>query len=103
MTDFVDVKKSLYKYSKKVVGKTGEYSKIAKLTLNIKKNEGSIEQIQTEIGRYVLEKIEKGETTLELGDATIKEFTDRIKEYEEIINAKKIEIEELKKAKIPEE
>ena len=97
MTDFTDIKKGFVKYGKKVANKTSEYSKIAKLSMDIKFAESNIEKVQSEIGKYVLDKIAKNENTLQLDNDKIKEFIQKIDEHEVTIESKRNEIDELKK------
>ena len=93
-----DAGETLLKYSEKVVNKTEEYAKIAKLTMDIKKMENGIEKAHTEIGDFVMKLVEKGEASLSLHDTFLTDRTRTIKEYKEIIEAKRKEIEEVKKS-----
>ncbi|MCP4130153.1 MAG: hypothetical protein GY754_03950 [bacterium] len=93
-----DTGQTLLKYGEKFVNKTEEYSKIAKLTLDIKKQESNIEKAAKGIGNYVIDKRENGETTLDLNDSVVSDFFKKVKECKTTIHAKKEEIEELKRA-----
>jgi hypothetical protein len=95
---FNDVKSVVKNTSKKIITKTGEYSQIARLTLDIKKTENDIERNHVEIGKYVINKIDKGETSLDLKDSKITSYNNKIKEYEKRIAADRSAIENLKKS-----
>ncbi len=92
-----DVKHSLLKVSKKIVDKTGDYSRIARLTLDIKKYEGDIEKKLIEIGKIVLAKMEDGEGSLDMKETTLIDIRAKIKTCEADIKTNREEIEKLKK------
>lgn len=99
MSFFKEAGDSLVKYTEKLVNKTEEYAKIGKLTLDIKKLEGSIDRTNKEIGQYVISKISEGSDSLSFSDELIREKSVLIKENLATIDLKRAEIEELKKAK----
>lgn len=92
-----DASESIIKYSGILVNKTEEYTKIAKLNLEIKKLEGDIDKIQEQIGRIVEEKANSGAETVDVKDTAINRHLESIKELRSTIGGKKNQIEELKK------
>lgn len=95
---FDDAKDVLKSAGKKIVTKTGEYSQIARLTLNIKKSENEIEKNHIELGKYVIGKVVKGETSLDLKDSRITGYYNKIKDSEKKIETDRAAIEKLKKS-----
>ena len=98
MSFIKDAKKSIFDISEKVVHSTERYSRIAKLSMDIKKNDDNIERIQTEIGKYIIERIEEGEKSFDVNDKMLKELAGKIKKFKSSIKANKKEINKLKKA-----
>ncbi|HPJ37906.1 MAG TPA: hypothetical protein PLT75_05650 [Spirochaetota bacterium] len=99
MSFFKEAGDSLVKYTEKIVNKTEEYAKIGKLTLDIKKLEGSIDKINKELGEYVMSRISEGSDSLSFSDEIIIEKSQMIRDNLSTIESKKAEIEELKKVK----
>jgi hypothetical protein len=95
---FKDASESLFKYSEKLVNKTEEYAKIAKLSMDIKRFESSIEKIYMEIGEYVKKKIDQGESTLNTSDQFLSEKSASIEEIKKNIDEKRKEIAAIRKA-----
>ncbi len=89
---------SIIKYSEIIVNKTEEYTKIAKLLLDIKKLESDIEKNQSELGKYVIVGLENGQKNLDLADPHISDFFKRIKEDRAGIEAKREEINTIKQS-----
>lgn len=97
-----DLKRSFLNASKVIVDKTGDYSRMARLSLENKKFEGDIEKKHTEAGKYVFECIQKGDSTIDLKEKRLTDDLEKIKELEEKIKTNKDEIEKLKKSQQPE-
>ncbi len=97
MSVFSDSAKSILELGKTIKTATREYAGIAMLTYDIKKLENEIERNQTEIGKYVMEKITEGEKNLSLTDVTIGEYIKMINELNDSIKKKKDEIGEVRK------
>lgn len=97
MAFFDDVKYNLLKISKKIVDKTGDYSRIARLTLDIKNYESDIEKKLSEIGKIVIEKMEAGNDSLDLKETALTDIRGKIKTLESDIKSNREEIERLKK------
>lgn len=95
---FKDASESLFKYSEKLVNKTEEYAKIAKLSMDIKRFESSIEKIYMEIGEFVKKKIDQGESTINVNDKFLSEKSASIEEIKKNIDAKREEIAAIRKA-----
>ncbi len=89
---------SLLKYTEKIVSKTEEYAKIGKITLDIKRLESGIEKTHRELGEFVITKMSQGENSLSLTDRFIIERSEMINEYRASIEAKRKDIEEIKRA-----
>ena len=92
-----DLKRTFLNASKVIVDKTGDYSRIARLSLEDKKYE------QTDAGKYVLECMRKGDSSINLNEKVLTDALEEIKLLEEKIGANKEEIEKLKKSEHPEE
>ena len=90
---------SLIKYGELIVNKTEEYTKIAKLNLDIKKMESEVEKIERKIGQFVIDAIEKGETTIDTGTAVIVDYHTKINDFKSSVDQKREEIKELKQVK----
>jgi hypothetical protein len=98
MSFFRDAGDSLIKYSEIIVNKTEEYTKIVKLTLDIKKLESDIEKNQSELGKYVIVSLENGKKSVDLDDPHIAVFFSKIKEDTASIENKREEINILKQS-----
>ena len=91
-----DASESILKYSGILVNKTEEYTKIAKLNLEIKKLEGDIDKLQAEIGRVIEEMANSGAASADLNEKRIARHLESIKELRSTIGGKKKTIDELK-------
>ncbi len=100
---FKDAGESLLKYGEIIVNKTEEYTKIAKHTFDIKKLEGDEEKIKVQIGKIIIEKLEKGEIKADLKEKEISRLYDEIIIIREKIKSIKAEIEKQKKSKSTQE
>ena len=98
-----DLKRTFLNASKVIVDKTGDYSRIARLSLEDKKYESDIEKKQTDAGKYVFECMRKGDSSINLNEKVLTDALEEIKLLEEKIGANKEEIEKLKKSEHPEE
>ncbi|HSV96489.1 MAG TPA: hypothetical protein VLM75_06075 [Spirochaetota bacterium] len=94
-----DASRSFLKYSEMLIDKTEEYTRLAKLSLEIKRLEYMIEKNHIEIGEYVSGKIGEGAQNLNLDDETIKIRHQNIMENRKTIDVRRKEIEEIKKAR----
>lgn len=97
MSFFNEARESIMKYSEKFVNKTEEYAKIGKLTMDIKKNENSIEKAYAQLGKNVFEKITLGASEIKADEETISQQVEAIHSYNKTIEEKRNEIEEIKK------
>jgi len=98
MSFFREAGDSLIKYSEIIVNKTEEYTKIAKLLLDIKKLESDIEKNQSDLGKFVIVCLENGQKTLDLSDLHVSDFFRKIKEDKSVIETKREEINIIKQA-----
>lgn len=96
MSILKDAGDSIVKYSELIVTKTEGYTRIAKLTLDIRKLNSDIEKLQAALGGHVIKKIEEGEEQIVI-DSFISDTCQHIREIEQSIQDKKDEIELLKK------
>ncbi|MDY6935285.1 MAG: hypothetical protein SVZ03_13810 [Spirochaetota bacterium] len=87
--------------SDRVVRGTERYSKIAKLTVDIKRSEDDIEKTQKKIGEYIIEKMDSGTTSFDSSDQFIGEHAEKIREYRRAIQTKREEINEIRKEAKP--
>jgi hypothetical protein len=99
MSFWKDAGKSFIKYSEKIVEKTEEYTKIAKLILDIKKLENSIESLHCGIGEYIIRKINEGARDIAFDDDFIRDHAQRIRDNKVLIDGKRREIEAIKTAR----
>jgi len=88
---------SFLKYSEIIVSKTSDYTRIAKLNIDIKRIEMEIDRTEKELGAFVLGKIESGASSIDATDQALKYICDKIKKHKSDIDSKKNEIEALKK------
>jgi len=98
-----DAGDSLLKYGGILVNKTEEYTRIAKLNLEIKKNESDIEKCHLKLGKILATAMDKGESSLDLKQESVSSLYDKILSLRQIIEGKKNEIEALKQEKAGEE
>ena len=96
---FKDASESLFKYSEKLITKTEEYARIAKLTMDIKRLEMSIDRICAEVGDFVIKRVDAGEANLNLADEFIVEKARRIASIRNDIEGKRSEITAIKAAR----
>ena len=86
---------SFLKYGEKIVNKTEDYTKIAKLKIDIKRLEEEIEKCYIKAGRTAVSEYKKGIASMTLSD--IKEVVDKIENSNALIESKRMDIEELKR------
>jgi hypothetical protein len=98
MSFFRDAGDSLIKYSEIIVNKTEEYTKIAKLILDIKKLESDIEKNQSELGKFIIVCLENDQKSLDLDDPHVVAFFSKIKEDKAGIETKREEINIIKQS-----
>lgn len=84
---------SLMKYGGIIVNKTEAYARIAKLKLDIKRLESSIEQCYIKAGRLATNEYRDGAAA---SQSDIKNIAEEVNRYNEEIAAKKQEIAEIK-------
>jgi len=99
MSFWKDAGKSVIKYSEIVVQKTEEYTRIAKLILDIKKLENNIETRYCETGEYVMKKVDEGLDQVSLNDDLIRSRTEIIRDSRLSIESKRKEIADIKAAR----
>ncbi len=99
MSFLKDAGKTFIKFSETVVEKTEEYTRIAKLILDIKKLENNIEGLHGDIGQHVVRKIDEGASSVNTGDELVKSCYEKISEDKKLIDDKRKEIEMIKKAR----
>jgi tRNA uridine 5-carbamoylmethylation protein Kti12 len=93
---FKEAGETIVKYGELLISKTERLSKIAKLKIDIKRIELDIGIAEKETGRFVIEKIEKGETSIDLNEPKLRELKDKIDDFKKQIRAKRDEIEKIK-------
>ncbi len=99
MSFWKEAGKSFVKYSEKIVEKTEEYTKIAKLILDIKKLEHTIETLHCETGEYVIKKLDEGGNQVSLNDDFIRDHAEKTRGCRDLIASKRKEIEDIKAAR----
>jgi hypothetical protein len=96
MSFFRDVTDSFLKYGEIFLNKTEEYTKVAKLMIEIKQTESDSEKCHTKLGRIVSDEVLRGAASLDLNRGEIRETVDRIVKNNEKISFRKREIEEVR-------
>ncbi len=91
-----DTGDTIVKYGEIIVNKTEELAKIAKLNLDIKRLKIDQGIAEKELGRYIIEKINGGASTIDCADVKVKEFHDKVTDLAKKIEEKKVEIEKAK-------
>lgn len=92
-----DAGESFLKYSEIVVNKTEMLGKVAKLKLDIKKNENEIADTHRKLGELILDASGKSEDSLNLHAENVKELIQKVSDLNSDIEIKNSEIESLKK------
>lgn len=103
MSIMKDLGRSFLKYSEKVVNKTDNLTRIAKLNIEIKKALTAIEDTKTRIGDSVLKKYESGSESINFTDSGITDDLQTIGELKSKIDDLKNALDEVKKKKEPSE
>jgi predicted nucleic acid-binding Zn-ribbon protein len=93
---FKEAGETIVRYGELLISKTERLSKIAKLKIDIKRIELDIGITEKETGRFVIEKIEKGEASVDLNEPRLKELKDKISDLKKQIQTKREEIEKIK-------
>jgi len=93
---FKDAGDSLLKYGGIIVNKTEEYTRIAKLTMDVKKYSNDVEKLQAKIGKMVVSEMEKSNGSMDLKDPVIKKYYEEINELKKEIQKTKEEIKKIK-------
>lgn len=91
-----DAGDTLAKYGEIIVNKTEELAKIAKLNLDIKRLRIDQGIAEKELGRHVIAQMDEGATTINVSDQKVKEIRDRVANFTQTIEEKKVEIEKIK-------
>ncbi|MBP7735783.1 MAG: hypothetical protein KA369_07415 [Spirochaetes bacterium] len=91
-----DTGDTIVKYGEIIVNKTEELAKIAKLNLDIKRLKIDQGIAEKELGRYIIEKIDGGASSIDCADVKVKEFHDKVASLVKKIEDKKAEIEKVK-------
>jgi hypothetical protein len=98
MSFFKEAGDSLLRYTEKIVTKTEEYAKIGKITLDIRRLESQIQKAHGEIGEYVYVKFREGAQSLAADDTLVRSKSDFITGNYALIDQKRGEIEEIRRA-----
>ena len=91
-----DTGETIVKFGEIFINKTEEFAKIAKLNLDIKRLQIDQGIAEKDLGRYVIEKIEKGAALIEASDPKVKELQVKVNAFKKKIDEKKVEIEKVK-------
>jgi len=91
-----DTGETIVKFGEIVINKTEELAKIAKLNVDIKRLQIDQGIAEKELGRHVIEKIDKGAATIETADAKVKELHDKVNNLKKKVVEKKADIEKVK-------
>jgi predicted nucleic acid-binding Zn-ribbon protein len=91
-----DTGETIVKFGEIFINKTEEFAKIAKLNVDIKRLQIDQGIAEKDLGRHVIEKIDKGSTSIDASDPNVKELHAKVNAYKKKINEKKAEIEKVK-------
>jgi len=91
-----DVGDALVKYGDVLVNKTEEYTRIAKLSLDIKRLEGRRDDIYRDVGRQVIEGLSGDETSFTRENEFIAEKLALVSDLESVMEQKNAELNTLK-------
>jgi peptidoglycan hydrolase CwlO-like protein len=91
-----DTGETIVKFGEIFINKTEEFAKIAKLNVDIKRLQIDQGIAEKDLGRHVIEKIDKGSTSIDASDPKVKELHANVNALKKKINEKKAEIEKVK-------
>ena len=94
---FKDAGESLKKYGHKVVDKTGDLARQAKLSMEISRLKDEMTEAYADVGRFVLKARDSGRESIELKDSFIIEISDNIASLNKKIENLEHEISGIKK------
>ncbi len=97
MSTFKSAGSSILRYGGILLNKTECYAKITKLKIEIKKIENDIDKSYIRAGRLTTDEFHKGVNSFDMTRSEIRDIVATIDKYNETIEQKKKEIEELKK------
>jgi hypothetical protein len=92
-----DAGDTFIKFGSLLVNKTEDYTRIARLNIEITRLRGDIEKVKAEIGGHVIELKSAKKSRLDLNSDLIESCVKKINTMEKQIGKKKDEIEEIKK------
>lgn len=98
MTILRDLGDSVLKYGESFINKAEQYTKIAKLKIEIKQTESKIEKFYIQAGMLATDEYQKGMPSFDLTQKEIKEIVSQIDSLNEIIQEKKNRIDDLKRS-----
>jgi predicted phage tail protein len=91
-----DTGETIIKFGEIVINKTEELAKIAKLNVDIKRLQIDQGIAEKELGKHVIEKIDRGAATVDLSDAKVKELHEKVNGFKKKVVEKKADIEKVK-------
>jgi uncharacterized small protein (DUF1192 family) len=91
-----DTGETIVKFGEIFINKTEEFAKIAKLNVDIKRLQIDQGIAEKDLGRHIIEKIDKGAASIEASDPKVKELHVKVNDFKKKIDAKKAEIEKVK-------
>jgi len=92
-----DAGDSVVKFGTKLVSKTEDYTRIARLNIEIKRLAGDIEKVKAKIGAHALDAGTEGKSRIDLHSSFINDCVEKISDFDKQIAGKKKEIEDIKK------
>jgi predicted phage tail protein len=91
-----DTGETIVKFGEIFINKTEEFAKIAKLNVDIKRLQIDQGIAEKDLGKHVIEKIDKGAAAIEASDAKVKELHGKVNTFKKKIEEKKAAIEKVK-------
>lgn len=91
-----DTGETIVKFGEIFINKTEEFAKIAKLNMDIKRLQIDQGIAEKDLGKYTIEKIDSGASSIEASDPKVKELHGKVNELKKKIDEKKDEIEKVK-------
>jgi hypothetical protein len=87
---------TLVKFGEIIVNKAEELAKIGKLNVDIKRLQLDMGIAEKELGRHIISRIDGGASSIDAGDAKVKDYHERVINVKKKIDEKKAEIDKVK-------
>ena len=99
MSIFKDASDSIMKYGEMIVNKTEEYSKIAKLNVEIKKLDWDIDKVYKEVGKIVIAKMKENVSEISASNDDLQAMYTKFNDLQNLKKQKKDDIKNIRDSK----